>query len=575
MKISIQTLLMSLGLSMASVTGYAQNDWFAQFGGSDYQRLTSIERDSENNIILSGTFRADMDSDPGLGEEILSADDYDEIFVIKLNENGEFIWSFRIGAGYQDFGRKLVIDQEDNIHIVGTFQGVVDFDPGAGTHIMETAGEAFLSSNMYIAKYSPDGEFIQALQFRSTVDNTVSSGTSLAIDSEGNLLVSGNIYGPVDMDPLSGEYILEPETDFSDMVIAKLTSTGTLLWAHILSGDIGDSSEDITVDESGNIYYTGLFRSNIDFDPGAGVVQLAPQGNDTFNDIFILSLDGTGSFRWVKGIGWDGSQNGRKIKYSPDGFIYAAGAFTNTINFNPDADEDMLLTSVGDDDCYLMKIASDGEVQWAKSWGGIATEFIYGLSFGPNNEIITVGSFRNEIDLNSEISGLNLTSAGEADGYLLTWETSGDLTAAFSFGGEEFDYGTFAHLEANNKYLLAGVFSDEIQLQQGNPDAQLVSIHSEDSFLAFFEPSGPTAVKEIGKADFSLYPNPANNEVGFSFPETTIIDRIKLIDVQGRLIKTWISQGHNKLNVSGILPGLYTLVLETKGGRVTEKLLIE
>lgn len=574
MKNNTRVLVFISCLCLISELLTAQVNWFAQFGGDEYQRVSMTTRDADNNIYMCGTFRGSFDSDPGTGEHILTSGSYEDFYVIKLNPAGEYIWSFDIGAGWQDFAFQILIDQDGNVNVAGIFQGPVDFDPGDGTFILETLGDPFLSSNMYVAKYSPDGEFMQAIQFRNTEENFTSRSTSLAVDSQGNLIVSGTIDGPIDMDPSAGTFILAPETDFGDAVIAKLTPSGELLWAYRFAGSIGDSGEDVAVDGDDNIYFTGLFRSSIDFDPGAESVVLSPQGANTFNDIFILSLDENGMFRWVKGIGWDGTQNGRFIQMGHDGFLYVSGELGGYANFNPGGSEEMTLTSTGGDDCYLMKLSTDGTVQWARSWGGTGSDRIYGISVGPGNEIITTGAFNSDLTINSGSWNVNLTNAGAFDGYVLSWNDDGYLINGFSFGGEGDDFGRMAHIVGDETYLVAGDFDDDIQLMPGNAAAAFSPVDNDDVFLALYDPFTTTTIIANQSEILSVFPNPSNGATNVRVMNQNIPAFISIYDSGGRLYRSQ-SLTDGRLNISDLSCGFYNVIVDTDKSRSSFKLIVD
>ena len=102
-------------------------------------KLTSINKDnrttidSKNNLIITGTFSTTVNFDQSNSEKTkLQSNGKDDIFLAKLDRNGNHIWSFSIGGnGYEEV-KNISTDKEGNIYIAGTFQETIDFDTSDG-----------------------------------------------------------------------------------------------------------------------------------------------------------------------------------------------------------------------------------------------------------------------------------------------------------------------------------------------------------------------------------------------------------------------------------------------------------
>jgi hypothetical protein len=106
------------------------------------------------------------------------------------------------------------------------------------------------------------------------------------------------------------------------------------VWAKQIGGTLADGGYSIALDSIGNIYITGGFRDTVDFDPGLGIFNFISAGD---RDIFILKLDASGNFLWVKQMGGPGDDVGASILVDEYGNIYTVGGFQNIVDFNPDA----------------------------------------------------------------------------------------------------------------------------------------------------------------------------------------------------------------------------------------------
>jgi len=81
-------------------------------------------------------------------------------------------------------------------------------------------------------------------------------------------------------------------------------------WVKQMGGTGEANYMDMAVDASGSVYVTGYFTGTVDFDPGAGVLDLTSNGGQ---DIFVCKLDQNGNFIWVKQIGSTGRDRGTSI----------------------------------------------------------------------------------------------------------------------------------------------------------------------------------------------------------------------------------------------------------------------
>jgi hypothetical protein len=103
-------------------------------------RCTSVAVDKNRNVFLTGVFNGTSDFDPGAGVFEMTAIS-EGMFVIKLDSCSNFAWAKQVG-GYDDgltAANCITVDQYGNIYTTGSFTGTnVDFDPGAGTHLLSS-----------------------------------------------------------------------------------------------------------------------------------------------------------------------------------------------------------------------------------------------------------------------------------------------------------------------------------------------------------------------------------------------------------------------------------------------------
>lgn len=256
--------------------------WAKGMAGTDSDVGASISVDASGNIYTTGAFQSTVDFDPGIGAFNLSAADTD-IFISKLDASGNFVWAKKMGgiALVGDVGFSIAVDALGNVYTTGDFEDTADFDPGAGTFNLSSAG----ISDIFISKLNASGDFEWAKRIGGTGRDV---GYSIVVDSHGYVYTTGYFRSTADFDPGAGTFNLS-SVGTADIFISKLDASGNFVWATQMGGSF-DVGRSIAIDASGNIYTTGIFEFTGDFDPGVGIFNLTSAGSI---DIFVQKLSQT------------------------------------------------------------------------------------------------------------------------------------------------------------------------------------------------------------------------------------------------------------------------------------------
>src|SRR5690606_6248973 len=124
----------------------------------------------------------------------------------------------------------------------------------------------------------------------------VDSSYGMTVDDQGNVYTTGAFASTVDFDPGPESFTLT--SGRIDIFISKLDAAGGFVWARQMKSQVGGYGVGISiaVDESSNVYTTGLYAGITDFDPGDKSFYLVSD-NQLFNDnIFVSKLDSSGNF---------------------------------------------------------------------------------------------------------------------------------------------------------------------------------------------------------------------------------------------------------------------------------------
>jgi hypothetical protein len=115
--------------------------WAKQMGGAAWTTFdTDLISDAGGNVYVTSGFEGAGDFDPGPGTATLTSAGLADIFIVKLDGSGNFAWAKRMGGANQEISGSVALDASGNVHTTGTFGGTADFDPGAGTASLTSAG---------------------------------------------------------------------------------------------------------------------------------------------------------------------------------------------------------------------------------------------------------------------------------------------------------------------------------------------------------------------------------------------------------------------------------------------------
>lgn len=302
----------------------------------DNAAVTSVAVDPSGNVYSTGAFYDVADFDPGPGTYNLSEVGYNglssgitDIFVLKLDPGGNFVWAERMGGVSSDAGEAIATDSYGNVVVTGYFEQSANLGPGPGTFSTVTSNGG---KDIFVLKLLSDGTFMWGGSMGGPSED---NGTSVCIDAAGYVYVSGYFYGPADFDPGAGVSNLDGNPYKTSIFIEKIDPYSGFIWAKQIGGTGQDYSLGMCLDKFGNIYITGDYDGVTDFDPGQPVFNLTSRG---YQDIFISKLDNNGNFIWAKSMGSESNEDlGRSIFVDPSSNIYTTGWFWGTVDFDPEA----------------------------------------------------------------------------------------------------------------------------------------------------------------------------------------------------------------------------------------------
>jgi len=287
-------------------------------------------------------------------------------------------------------------------------------------------------------------------------------GLGVAIDGSGNTYVTGLFSNTVDFDPGPGvdEHTSNGDTD---IFLSKFNSDGEFQWARTWGGFITDAGSGLAIDGNGNIYVTGLFSNNVDFDPGPGVDEHTSNGSE---EIFLSKFDSSGEFLWAHTWGGEYADWGNAVGIDGSGNAYITGDFEGTVDFDPGTGADER-TSKGAFDIFLSKFNSNGDFQWACTWGGSDADLGNGIAVDASGNAYVAGLFEGTVDFDPGPGVDEHTSNGYGDIFLSKFSSSGEFQWARTWGGVNYDEGYGVAINGSADAYVTGFFQGTADFDPG------------------------------------------------------------------------------------------------------------
>lgn len=305
-------------------------EWTRQFGTAKDDYAYGVTVDSKDNIYVTGSTEGDLD---GNNKNAGRAD----IFLVKYDTSGAKQWTKQLGTKKWDEARGVAVDNEGNVYITGHTDDGLDGNKNAGEEV-EKGGGASGSvestptyADIILIKYDSFGEKQWTRQLGT---ESREKAHSVAIDSEGNIYITGYTGGSLDGNKNKGR---------ADLFLIKYNSSGIKQWTRQDGTGSWDEARGLAVDNEGNIYVTGDTNGKLDDNKDAG---------DT--DIFLIKYDLSGIKQWSRqhGTGDDDYCNG--VAVDSKGSIYIVGRTDEGLDGNK---------NVGRADLFIVKYNSSGVKQ--------------------------------------------------------------------------------------------------------------------------------------------------------------------------------------------------------------------
>ncbi len=290
-------------------------------------------------------------------------------------------------------------------------------------------------------------------------------------DVNGNFYMVGSFSQEVDFDPGPDSFSIT-SGGYDDAYVAKYNSSGYLLWVKSYGGDFYDTASGIGLDQAGNIYITGTFVNNVDFDPGAGEFYLSGYGDLGATDIYMLKLDPSGNFIFAKQFGGDYPDFPRDLEVDNEGNVYVIGSFWSTASFGTIDGVEQNVISNGNTDVFMCKMNSDGNLIWVRSFGGEGSDSddMSSIAADSQGNVFGTGYYLYSVDFDPGIGTNIISNSGDnvnPEIFIEKLDSEGNFVWAISIGSNESDSGNSIEIDLNDNILITGNFQSSVDFDPG------------------------------------------------------------------------------------------------------------
>jgi predicted secreted protein len=329
--------------------------WQKVFGGPFTDVAYEVKESYDGSFIVAGSSVTSVPTRQSNG------------FIVKLDSNGNFVWSLTYGGTADDEFRSLTISQEGGTEYIivtgytksfgsgGEDAWILKVNSSDGSIVWQkTYGTPNDDRFQRVITSSYSGSISYVFAGRTFSSSTNFDFWVMITDENGNTKMSKKYFysllspgdewawdiketpdGAFVVVDLAQRYIGSGGRDIWILKIGK--DNGEIIWQKAFGGQYDDEARSAVVLENGDIIIAGTANSLV-------------SGSGTY-DIWILRLDKDGNLKWQKVFGLPGSNAdlASSICLSDDGNFVVAGYTT---------------TSGGGNDIFVMKITPDGYIKF-------------------------------------------------------------------------------------------------------------------------------------------------------------------------------------------------------------------
>jgi len=317
-----------------------------------FDAITALQYDSwSNSIIAFGNFVGTCD----FGNVSISStsSDYQDVFIAKIDLDGNCIWAKHAGSSDMDRPNSMSVDNEGNIYVCA----MLPYSGSFGSFQVQNGG--------HLAKYDPEGNVVWVKKIFSNPN----PGMSFPLFIGQSKIVNGSLYltGYNTSSTFTIDTITYSKPGYYGHLIANFDLLGNIQWLNCIGGPQStDIIYDIDHDAQNNIYFAGYFDG-----------EFATFDTDTIfanNEkvMYVAKYKSTGEKIWIKPINATLGIKGTGVNFGNDDYLYVTGSFNGIMNL-----VSFVMSSVSNQDIFILKMDQEGNFIGSDHTNGGVGYFIH------------------------------------------------------------------------------------------------------------------------------------------------------------------------------------------------------
>lgn len=566
----MKSIFLPLFLLFLNFSCIAQIEWFDGVGSGGNVSQGKSATDNLGNTYSVGSFTNNIYLVFGIPP--YGAVGEADVFVKKLNANGDFVWGRTFGGNFSDKANSVSINNQGDIIITGFFEDTIDLDPSpTGVFNVVSIGDR----DVFIVKFTSDGDLVWGKTIGTTGDD---EGLITELTPSGNCWISGSYSATyIDLDPssaIAGQSGFAPKGSF----FVEISPQGDYLRGFVLN------STSLTISgigstENNGLCVSGHFVGPLDIDPGPISEYISSPSFCTFCPRgFVVKVDSLGVMDWYRAMGdgvQDHSSKGGEVKVAENGNIFAYGQYIDSLTFYSGGNVFELFPAYSGYHGYLMKFSPEGVIQWANS---IDCEYIETRAMTLHgDEVVLTGEFKEKVDFDPSTTVVEMTNAPwTQDAFIASYDT---LLGSFNWvnvlRAEIHAYARFSSIAYDDQgsFYGSGKHYHAVDFDPGLGEVLITGANGLPFLIKY---NNTLNVPNLKDADFSMevFPNPVTDHMFVSFSSLETFS-IEMMDQSGQCVLYLEDAIENVgIDVSNLSKGMYILRVRNSEGFAVRKVVV-
>jgi hypothetical protein len=420
-----QTVLVSKGgrdIFVASLDTNGNWNWAVSAASTGAEESRGIAIDGSGNSVITGYYTSAL----SFGDKNLPAGTGRDVYVAKIDKSGNWLWAANASGAGSDEANAIGLDNSGNAYITGWFSSDLKF--GNTTLYAES------ERNLFVARISSSGTWSWG---KIGSGSSLVEGAGISVSTNGTTFLAGYLYKDATFLNTTLNSLGE-----SDIILARISSSGSWIWANSNGGVTGVVTGDgVAVDSSGNVIYSGSFYGSVKF------------GDDTLRsnggaDMYIAKYSPETGWIWAKSFGGTENDIAKSLAVDGEDNIYVVGTFQGTVNFGGISRQ-----SNGITDAFIIKLSKYGNIVWANSVGDYDSDQGVKVLY-KNDYLIFAGNYSRR----PYFGNVRLVTRGYDDIFLSKLDTDGNYLWTTTAGSSQFDYVNDVNIDIDDNILMTGGF---------------------------------------------------------------------------------------------------------------------